>query len=94
MARDYKKEYQQALKIGISGPGSLQHERQRARRMVDKTGKDANGNGKLDTFAGIPREGYGFSRNPPFRPRAPRWEEAVFSLPGESAAAIKLRNLF
>lgn len=55
---------------------------------------DANGNGKLDTFAGIPREGYGFSRNPPFRPRAPRWEEAVFPLPGESAAAIKLRNLF
>lgn len=25
---------------------------------------DANANGKLDTFAGIPREGYGLSRNP------------------------------
>ena len=55
---------------------------------------DANGNGKLDTFAGIPREGYGFSRNPPFRPRAPRWEEAVFSASGDSPAGIKLRYLF
>ena len=40
--RDYKKEYQQAKKLGISGPDSLQHERQRARRMLDKTGKDEN----------------------------------------------------
>ncbi len=52
MARDYKKEYQQAKKLGISGPGSLQHERQRARRMLDKTGLDANKNGKADTREG------------------------------------------
>lgn len=55
---------------------------------------DANSNGKLDTFAGIPREGYGFSRNPPFRPRAPRWEEAVFPLSGAGNVAINLRNIF
>jgi hypothetical protein len=52
MARDYKKEYQQALKLGISGPGSLQHERQRARRAVDKTGADNNSNGKADKREG------------------------------------------
>jgi len=52
MARDYKKEYQQALKLGISGPNSLQHERQRARRMVDKTGADKNANGKADAREG------------------------------------------
>lgn len=52
MARDYKKEYQQAKKLGISGPDSLQHERQRARRMLDKTGKDENGNGKADVREG------------------------------------------
>lgn len=62
MARDYKKEYQQALKLGISGPGSLQHERQRARRMVDKTGKDANGNGKADV-----REGKDIDHKKPLR---------------------------
>jgi hypothetical protein len=62
MARDYKKEYQQALQLGISGPGSLQHERQRARRMVDKTGKDANGNGKADA-----REGKDIDHKKPLR---------------------------
>ena len=41
--RDYKKEYKQALELGISGPGSLQHERQRARREYDKEGIDRNG---------------------------------------------------
>ena len=52
MARDYKKEYQQAKKLGISGPDSLQHERQRARRMLDKTSTDANKNGKADAREG------------------------------------------
>lgn len=52
---------------------------------------DANANSKLDTFVGIPKEGYGFSRNPPFRPRAPRWEEAVINVNGEARAEIRLR---
>lgn len=55
---------------------------------------DANGNGKLDTFLGIPREGYGFSRNPPFRPRAPRFSETVISLQGSASERISLRYLF
>ncbi len=54
---------------------------------------DANANGKLDTFAGIPREGYGFSRNPPFRPRAPRFAEAEITVSGETRAAIALRYI-
>ena len=41
--RDYKKEYQQDLKTGKSGPGSDQHERQRARRKYDKLGIDRTG---------------------------------------------------
>lgn len=52
---------------------------------------DANANGKLDTFVGIPKEGYGFSRNPPFRPRAPRWDEAWIEVKGTAASAIKIR---
>jgi uncharacterized protein (DUF2141 family) len=55
---------------------------------------DANGNGKLDTFLGIPREGYGFSRNPPFRPRAPRFSETVISLTSSASERISLRYLF
>lgn len=43
---------------------------------------DENGNGRLDTFAGIPREGVGFSRNPVLRFGAPRFESARFSIGG------------
>lgn len=41
---------------------------------------DENGNGRLDTFAGIPREGYGFSRNPAVRFGPPRFSAARFTL--------------
>jgi hypothetical protein len=41
--RDYKKEYKQDLKTGKSGPGSDQHERQRARRLYDKEGIERKG---------------------------------------------------
>lgn len=54
---------------------------------------DANSNGKLDTFMGIPREGYGFSRNPPFRPRAPRFNEVEFAVHETTAESINLRYL-
>ena len=41
---------------------------------------DENGNKKLDTFAGIPKEGFGFSRNPAIRFGPPRVAAARFSL--------------
>ncbi len=45
---------------------------------------DENNNAKLDTFAGIPREGFGFSRNPPIRFGAPRFTAARFTLAGDA----------
>lgn len=36
---------------------------------------DENGNGRLDTFLAVPREGFGFSRNPRLRMGPPRYEE-------------------
>lgn len=54
---------------------------------------DANSNGKLDTFAGIPREGYGFSKNPAFQPRAPRFSETAIDVAGADAANISLRYI-
>ena len=49
MSRNYKKEYrlQQAR-----GEHEDRMERQRARRKMDKTGKDANNNGKADKREG------------------------------------------
>jgi len=55
---------------------------------------DANGNGRLDTFAGIPREGFGFSRNPAIRFGPPRFEEARFKIgSGEVHQGIRMRYL-
>jgi uncharacterized protein (DUF2141 family) len=45
---------------------------------------DENGNKKLDTFAGIPREGFGFSRNPPVTFGPPRFAAARFTLASDA----------
>ncbi len=53
---------------------------------------DENGNGKLDTFAGIPREGVGFSRNPAIRFGAPSFKSAQFTMAGSAARqTIKIK---
>lgn len=55
---------------------------------------DENENAKLDTFAGIPREGFGFSRNPAIRFGPPRFDAARFMIGGEPATQeIKLRYI-
>lgn len=43
---------------------------------------DENANKKLDTFLGIPREGFGFSRNPAVRFGPPAFRQAAFSVGG------------
>jgi uncharacterized protein (DUF2141 family) len=55
---------------------------------------DANGKRRLDIFAGIPREGYGFSRNPRFKPRAPTFDEAAIDLPQSTNTEIAIRYIF
>ncbi|MFZ3483032.1 DUF2141 domain-containing protein [Sphingomonas sp. 3-13AW] len=55
---------------------------------------DENGNGKLDTFAGMPREGFGFSRNPAMGFGPPRFSAAQFALPGDAdRQQIRIRYL-
>lgn len=43
---------------------------------------DANANAKLDTMLGIPKEGFGFSRNPAIRFGPPRFDAARFAVGG------------
>jgi hypothetical protein len=47
--RDFKREYDLQVKRGAIAD---KIERQRARRAIDKTGKDTNGNGKADKREG------------------------------------------
>ena len=55
---------------------------------------DENGNAKLDTFAGIPKEGFGFSRNPAIGFGPPRFAAARFTLDGDGGAErIRLRYI-
>ncbi|MEG3163548.1 DUF2141 domain-containing protein [Sphingomonas sp. PB2P19] len=56
---------------------------------------DENGNAKLDTIAGIPREGFGFSRNPASTFGPPRFAAARFALDGDAEKQqVKMRYIF
>ncbi len=55
---------------------------------------DENGNKKLDTIAGIPREGFGFSRNPAIRFGPPRFSAARFTINSDAEEQqIRLRYI-
>lgn len=55
---------------------------------------DENGNAKFDTMFGIPREGFGFSRNPAVRFGAPRFDKVSIRLaPGYTRIRVRLQYL-
>jgi uncharacterized protein (DUF2141 family) len=55
---------------------------------------DENNNQRLDTVLGIPREGFGFSRNPVIRFGAPRFEQVVIELkPGFTRQTVRMQYL-
>ena len=55
---------------------------------------DENNNGRLDTFLAIPREGFGFSRNPRLRMGPPRFDDVRFAVgAGRSALAVRMTYL-
>lgn len=55
---------------------------------------DENGNNKLDTSFGMPREGFGFSRNPVIRFGPPKFAEAKFPVAnGRVDEAIRVKYM-
>src|SRR6476469_5975497 len=55
---------------------------------------DENNNRRLDTVFGIPREGFGFSRNPPLGFGAPRFSKVVIRIaPGLSRMNVRMQYL-
>jgi uncharacterized protein (DUF2141 family) len=55
---------------------------------------DENSNGRLDRFMAIPREGFGFSRNPRIRMGPPRFDEVRFDVSGTAVRQdVRLRYL-
>jgi uncharacterized protein (DUF2141 family) len=56
---------------------------------------DENGNGKLDTTFGIPREGFGFSNNPAIHFGPPSFKSAgVAVTSGQVDRTVKVKYLF
>lgn len=55
---------------------------------------DQNGNNRLDTMLGIPREGFGFSRNPKIRFGAPKFDDVRIDIaPGIRRQTVRLQYL-
>ena len=55
---------------------------------------DEDGNGRLNTFMGIPREGFGFSRNPRLRMGPPRYEDVRFPVAqGRTTLVVRITYL-
>ena len=55
---------------------------------------DENRNGRLDTFGGIPREGFGFSRSPKVLFGPPRMDQVRFAvLPGFTRQTVRMQYL-
>ena len=55
---------------------------------------DENGNGRLDKFGPVPREGFGFSRNPPIGFGPPSFKAANFPVgTGRTVLSVRVRYL-
>jgi uncharacterized protein (DUF2141 family) len=54
---------------------------------------DENGNGKLDTALGMPREGFGFSRNPAISFGPPKFKSAAFAVKGATSQTVKMKYM-
>ena len=55
---------------------------------------DENGNGKLDTSVMIPKEGFGFSRNPTVTFGPPKFKSASFTLGDKNAVqSVKMKYM-
>jgi uncharacterized protein (DUF2141 family) len=54
---------------------------------------DENSNGKLDTAMMIPREGFGFSRNPRITFGPPKFSAAEFLVNGDTKQVIKVKYM-
>jgi uncharacterized protein (DUF2141 family) len=55
---------------------------------------DENGNGKLDTAVAIPKEGFGFSRNPTITFGPPKFKSAAFIVNGNATQSVKMKYMF
>jgi uncharacterized protein (DUF2141 family) len=76
--------------IPANAAGSLRFEGMKPGTYALAIFHDENGNKKLDTFLGIPREGFGFSRNPVIRFGPPSFGQTGFEV-ADGIARVTVR---
>lgn len=54
---------------------------------------DENGNNKMDMRLFLPREGFGFSRNPAIGMGPPKFKSASFAVTDDTAQTIKMKYM-
>jgi uncharacterized protein (DUF2141 family) len=54
---------------------------------------DENGNNKMDVAIFLPKEGFGFSRNPAIRMGPPKFKAASFAVAGEVRQTIRMKYM-
>lgn len=81
------------LVVPLSDAGTLRASLATGRNYAVAIIHDENANGRLDKVMGIPREGFGFSRNPAIRMGPPRFNAAAFHLDGPEAEEVRLRYM-
>ena len=54
---------------------------------------DENSNNKMDLAIFLPKEGFGFSRNPTITVGAPSFKSASFAVTGDTAQSIKMKYM-
>lgn len=54
---------------------------------------DENGNNRLDKMLLLPREGFGFSRNPAITTGPPSFKAASFTVSGDVQQAIRMKYM-
>lgn len=55
---------------------------------------DENSNNKMDMALFLPKEGFGFSRNPAITTGPPKFKSASFTISGDSAQTVKMKYMF
>ena len=55
---------------------------------------DENSNNKMDVAIFLPKEGFGFSRNPTITVGPPSFKSASFAVTGDTAQSIKMKYMF
>ena len=89
-----KDEQARKIKVAAAKAGSIKIDDVEPGTYAISLVHDENANGKMDLRLFLPREGFGFSRNPKIRMGPPKFKSAQFSVTGADVShAVKMKYI-